>query len=320
MANLVTLDDLPSEEILPNRRPLPNPWTSAKRLDDSQEMNASFQSYGMDGKIRTFTSNEALNRGKLILMSCFPCFPLRLPGREREFLNLILMFCFWISFLQIVMFVASLCVYPPGFASLEENPFIGPSGYSLVILGAKYNEDMQNKNQFWRFLTPIFLHVGLIHLFMNLWMQLQKGVQLEAKWGILKTSSVYFVSGISGILMSCLCNPKGVSVGASGSLLGLIGSDLTQRYLTWHETSEKEKKQTFTLAISVMIIMILSFAPFIDVWAHFGGFMTGGLCGIIMFSSSSNQPIILKYGTLTSGVLLLLWFFVGFATFYTNKV
>lgn len=47
--------------------------------------------------------------------------------------------------------------------------------------------------------------------------------------------------------------------------------------------------------------------------------MTGGLCGIIMFSSSSNQPIVLKYGTLTAGILLLLWFFVGFTTFYTVK-
>lgn len=51
---------------------------------------------------------------------------------------------------------------------------------------------------------------------------------------------------------------------------GLIGADLTQRYLTWHETSDKEKKQTIMLAVSVMIIMMMSFAPFIDIWAHFG--------------------------------------------------
>lgn len=92
MAHFVTLNDLSSEETIPNRRPLPNPWSNAKRSDhDSIDSSASFTSgevrgtyrfelYGMDGRIRNFTSNEAPNRGRLIMMNCFPCFPLSLPG------------------------------------------------------------------------------------------------------------------------------------------------------------------------------------------------------------------------------------------------
>ena len=61
--------------------------------------------------------------------------------------------------------------------------------------------------QHYRFLTPIFLHVGLIHLFLNLVSQLMLGIPLERMFGSIRIALIYILSGIGGNLLSALHLP-----------------------------------------------------------------------------------------------------------------
>lgn len=63
---------------------------------------------------------------------------------------------------------------------------------------------MRYKYQVFRFITPIFLHAGFLHIIFNLWAQLRFGLYLEREWGILRTIVIYFVSGIAGMLLASL--------------------------------------------------------------------------------------------------------------------
>jgi rhomboid protease GluP len=62
------------------------------------------------------------------------------------------------------------------------NPWFGPSTDTLLDAGAKYAPYIY-AGEWWRFVTPIFLHVGLIHIALNLSMQLRVGLQLEKSYG-----------------------------------------------------------------------------------------------------------------------------------------
>lgn len=69
-----------------------------------------------------------------------------------------------------------------------------------------------------RFVTPIFLHGGIIHAFFNLYSQFRMGVFVEMRWGSKNFAIIYFASGVVGIMMSLIGHPDRIAVGASGAL------------------------------------------------------------------------------------------------------
>lgn len=75
----------------------------------------------------------------------------------------------------------------------------------------------------WRLVTPIFLHAGLVHLATNLLMQLRVGLFVETLWGTRVYTAIYLASGVFASVYSCAFKPEQISVGASGSLMGVMG-------------------------------------------------------------------------------------------------
>jgi membrane associated rhomboid family serine protease len=85
-----------------------------------------------------------------------------------------------------------------------------------------------NPSQWYRFLTPIFLHAGIVHLLLNVSFQINVGFQLgisrltpEREIGFIRIALIYFISGAGGFIFGAsLSDIRTVSVGASGSLYG----------------------------------------------------------------------------------------------------
>lgn len=137
-----------------------------------------------------------------------------------------------------------------------------------------------NPNQFWRFLTPIFLHSGIVHLVMNLSFQIPTGMDLERDIGAWRMACIYLLSGIGGFLTSSLFNNMTPSVGCSGALYGLIACLILELLLNW-PIIQKPWRELFKFTLSIVFSLGMGMLPGIDNFAHLGGFLTGiaaGLC------------------------------------------
>ena len=70
-----------------------------------------------------------------------------------------------------------------GFADMETNPMLGPDSKILNACGANNAAEIKYNDEYWRLITPMFLHAGLIHLVLNCYIQWTIGSYLEQVWG-----------------------------------------------------------------------------------------------------------------------------------------
>ena len=78
-------------------------------------------------------------------------------------------------------------------------------------------------DQWFRFIIPMWEHVGIFHLMVNMSFQLLVGMKIERTAGPIRTALIYFSSAIGGNIYSAIFTPLQPQVGASGALYGLLG-------------------------------------------------------------------------------------------------
>lgn len=123
-----------------------------------------------------------------------------------------------------------------------------------------------------RYITPVLLHGGFLHLFFNVFAQLRFGIVLEKKWGLPKFLLLYIISGIGATLFSCLTRPNEIGVGASGAIMGLMGAFLSEIIMTWKKSDPRIRKMMlFQVILVISITMLFSISQYVDGAAHFGG-------------------------------------------------
>jgi membrane associated rhomboid family serine protease len=191
-----------------------------------------------------------------------------------------------------VLLIVSLCL--KGFAPYSVNPMLGPPGDVLNTLQALNAAQIVYNTQLWRFVTPLFLHAGIIHYAMNMSVQLRLGVMQEYAWGLWTYLAIYFGGGIMGSALSAVANTGGVSVGASGALGGVISAWVVHLVTTWKQgdeaTQASRSRQLCTAVISVVLILAFSAIPFVDWSAHVGGMIGGMLLAIWHFAQLRDGP------------------------------
>lgn len=79
------------------------------------------------------------------------------------------------------------------------------------------------------------MHAGVIHLFFNCYVQWRIGGYLEFQWGVKNWLAIYLMGGILGNVGSAVCMPTVIGVGASGSILGLLGGWFVEMATHWHD-------------------------------------------------------------------------------------
>ncbi|KAF2302577.1 hypothetical protein GH714_037847 [Hevea brasiliensis] len=98
---------------------------------------------------------------------------------------------------------------------------------------------------------------------------------------LLRIGVLYVLSGFGGSLMSALSPKPNISVGASGALLGLLGSMLSELFLNWTIYANKCKSVS-TLLLIITLNLAFGLIPHVDNSAHIGGFLSGFLLGFIL--------------------------------------
>jgi rhomboid protease GluP len=162
-------------------------------------------------------------------------------------------------------------------AQLNAAPAMGGiSGEVLLRLGAKSHYILVG--QWWRLVTAIFLHAGLLHIGFNLWCLFDLGPEVESLFSTTKFVVFFLVSGVAGYLLSLWWSPFGMSVGASGSILGLIGVLIGASF--HHGHLGKEYRGQLLRWVLYIVIFGLFFA--VDNAAHMGGLAAGVLLGYLV--------------------------------------
>ncbi|KAG4090541.1 rhomboid-domain-containing protein [Neocallimastix lanati (nom. inval.)] len=175
-------------------------------------------------------------------------------------------------------------------------------------------------NQWWRFITPIFLHAGIIHIITNLLFQIRVGFQMERDFGTLRIFIIYSICGIAGFMFGAEYTIQTPSVGCSGSLYGLIACLLLDLLLNW-KLLIKPVKELFKMLFVIIISLGVGFLPFVDNFAHVGGFVTGLITGLIFLPSikfNLKDRIIKKTITIISIPVLVIIMSYLIISFYSS--
>jgi membrane associated rhomboid family serine protease len=165
----------------------------------------------------------------------------------------------------------------------------------LIAYGAKEN-NLIIQGQYWRFVTPIFLHANLLHIALNMLNLVVLGIFLERLVGHLRFLLIYFVTGIVSIVASFYFMTQEISVGASGAIFGLVGA--YSIFVFIHRRAFRNGGIPALLWLIVVIVGNLSigfFVPNVDNYAHVGGLLTGCLLGwwfTPLYTLSSDKTVV----------------------------
>ncbi len=174
-----------------------------------------------------------------------------------------------------------------------------PSAATLGAFGAKFNS-LINAGQWWRFITPVFIHIGVIHLLVNMYGLLMIGPYVEKLYGSAKFVVFWIVTGAAGVAASYFAashqmhngflgnflfrGGDGPSAGASGALFGLIGVLFVFGIKFRHELPEELKRAFGTgMLPTILLNLFIGYAvPFIDNAAHLGGLVAGAALALVI--------------------------------------
>ncbi len=171
---------------------------------------------------------------------------------------------------------------------------VSPSSQSLINWGANYTPDTLG-GEWWRLLTCCFLHIGIIHLFMNMYALLYIGVLLEPILGRTRFIAAYLLTGITASLTSLWWHDITVSAGASGAIFGMYGVFLS--LLTTKLIEENERKALLSsIGFFVAFNLMYGMKGGIDNAAHIGGLVGGLVIGYAFLPSLKDfNNVKLKY-------------------------
>jgi membrane associated rhomboid family serine protease len=135
------------------------------------------------------------------------------------------------------------------------------------------------KGEWWRIVTSGFLHFGVFHVAMNMYILFQLGRTFEEQIGRPRFAAMYFAAMAGGAAGAMLLEPYGLTGGASGAVFGLAGAAvvaLKARGVPFGQTQWGPM-----LAINLVLTFSI---PGISKGGHLGGLLFGGIAGYLVLN------------------------------------
>ncbi|KAI6129228.1 hypothetical protein EV401DRAFT_1928832 [Pisolithus croceorrhizus] len=240
------------------------------------------------------------------------------------------------------------------------NPMLGPSESALINLGARFPPCMKSvtnissstsmpclndtanpptslctieevcgfggwgdgtPNQWFRFITPIFLHAGIIHILLNMLAQVTVSAQIEREMGSGGFFITYFAAGIFGNVLGGNFSLVGApSVGASGAIFGTVAVTWVDLFAHWRYHYQPRKRLAW-MSVELVLGIALGYIPYVDNFAHLGGLCMGLLVGTTFYPviSSTRRHMAIMWGFRLAAIpLAVVLFVVLIRNFYTS--
>ena len=160
--------------------------------------------------------------------------------------------------------------------------WLEPSQWELIRFGADFGP-LTLTGQWWRLFTNMFIHVGIIHIALNMWCLWYLGDLAERFMGRKAFTFLYLASGLFASLGSLAWDPIRVSAGASGAIFGAVGGMVSYLFLKKVPIDIRFAKERLkSLAIFIGINLVWGLQSGIDNAAHVGGLISGLAIGAIL--------------------------------------
>lgn len=164
-------------------------------------------------------------------------------------------------------------------AGLGMTVLLNPTTQLLVYSGGQYWPQVVHQGEWWRCITYMFSHGGLIHLGFNMFVLYQVGPMLERELGWKAFLFLYIFTGLTGTLAGLFWHPGTPVVGASGAIFGLFGFAIA----LYHRIGDSlaEARRNFLLQWA-FYALIFGFVVGADNAGHMGGLVGGGILGFLI--------------------------------------
>jgi membrane associated rhomboid family serine protease len=155
--------------------------------------------------------------------------------------------------------------------------------------------------EWYRLVTAMFLHYGVLHLLLNSVLLWQLGRYLEAQLGPLRFSVLYLLAGLGGNVAAYLFTPQNQpAAGASTSIFGLV--------IAMFVVNRRLRLDTSALVPLLVVNLLFTFTvPNVSVAGHLGGLVAGAIVTIVLaYAPSRNRSRIQAIGCTAVFALLLI--------------
>ncbi|WP_110112017.1 rhomboid family intramembrane serine protease [Bacillus sp. CGMCC 1.16541] len=191
-----------------------------------------------------------------------------------------------------------ILILPLSYSNLFISQLIGVNG--LIAQG-----------EYWRLITPIFLHSGFSHLLFNTFSLVLFAPALERLLGKAKFLFIYIGSGIIANMITFFVQPPTYShVGSSGAIFGLLGMYIFIILYQKHILSTSDTQ--IVIVLLVLGLLMGLFNTRVNMVAHVGGMLSGFILSFVLFKTPirSNQRRTKQfYFWLVLGLLVILGLF-----------
>ena len=162
--------------------------------------------------------------------------------------------------------------------------FTQPTPLDVFKWGGDFGPATVGQHQWWRLLTSCFLHFGIIHIGMNMYVLYLIGPFIQTVFGRLRYLLIYFIAGLAGSIVSVWVHPTAVGAGASGAIFGLYGAVfgfLLIKRRTLNPAAIKSIGRSAGIFVLYNVVYG-SISGTTDLSAHLGGLLAGFLAGMLL--------------------------------------
>jgi len=175
------------------------------------------------------------------------------------------------------------------------------SGGGSVISDAGLRGPDVADGDWWRVISGGFLHAGILHLLLNMYVLYVAGSILEPGIGTPRFLGIYFVSLIAGSLGALIIDPNALTVGASGAIFGLMAAVVV---IARGRGMEQIASQ-FGLFIVLNLVLTFSISG-ISVGGHIGGLVGGTVAALLVIFVERQMSGRVGFGLELAGIVLMI--------------
>ncbi|XP_022657468.1 inactive rhomboid protein 1-like isoform X2 [Varroa jacobsoni] len=129
-------------------------------------------------------------------------------------------------------------------------------------------------DQFYRLVTSLFLHAGIIHFALTCFLQMRWMRDVEKIYGPHRIGTIYMLSGVGGNLASASFVPYRADVGPSAALFGIMAIFIVELWEMWDEIADKRRAVCHAVA-PILVGLVCGFTPWTDNFGHVFGLIIG---------------------------------------------